>query len=164
MTDKPELQITRKDDDSSLTISKARSGLIARGIRDAEALVITRLIELDETDDAAGHLGFKLQWRGTQLCFLAGPWEIELDLEDARTLAVFLVQGCAAIVWASPTPISVGRQWRLYAAREVSDVYPRARERDVPRMRVRVHCENWKWHLLPSELDDLGILFRKALR
>jgi hypothetical protein len=163
VTDESELQIIRKDGESSLTLSNAGSGLIARGMRDAEALLITRIIELSEAD-AAGHLGFKLLWKGNQLWFLAGTSEIQLDLEDANKLAAVLVKGCADLVWHSPTPILVGREWRLYAAREVSDVYPRARERDVPRMRVRVQCGNHKWHLLPSELDGLGILFRKALR
>lgn len=163
MTDETKLQITRKEGESSLILSKVRSGLIARGRKDAEVLLTTRTIELRDTDEE-GHFGFKLQWKGTTLWFLAGAREIQLDVEDARKLAAFLVKGRANLVWDSPTPISVGRQWCLYAAREISDVYPRARERDVPRRRVRVHCVNYKWHLLPSELDRLGVLFREALR
>jgi hypothetical protein len=163
VTDETKLQVTRKDGESSLTLSKARSGLITRGRRDAEALLTTRTIELSDTDEE-GHFGFKLQWRGTQLWFLAGTREIQLDVEDARKLAAFLVKGCADLVWDSPTPILVGQQWCLYAARDISLEYPRARARDVPRRRVRVHCGNYKWHLLPFELDRLGMLFREALR
>jgi hypothetical protein len=162
MTDDAKLQVTRKDAESSLTLSEVRSALIARGRRDAEVLLTTRTIELSDTDE--GHFGFKLQWKGMNLWFLAGTREIQLNIEDARTLAAFLVKGCADIVWASPTPILLGRQWSLCAAREVSDVYPRARERDVPRRRVRVHCGNYKWHLLPFEMDRLGMLFRETLQ
>jgi hypothetical protein len=148
---------------SSLSLLKARSGLIARGRRDAEVLLTTRTIELPDTEEE-GHFGFKLRWKGDTLWFLAGSREIQLDVEDAKKLAGFLVQGCAGLVWNSPTPISVGHQWCLYAAREVSNVYPRARESDVPRMRTRAHCDNYKWHLLPYEMDRLGTLFREALR
>ena len=162
MIDESKLQLTRKGEGSSLTLS-VRSGLVARGRRDAEALLITRTIELDH-DGEEGRFGFKLQWRGSMLWFLAGTREIQLDVEDARKLAVFLVKGCADLVWDAPNPISVGRQWCLNAAREISEEYPRARERDVPRRRVRVHYGNYRWHLLPSELDRLGVLFREALR
>jgi hypothetical protein len=163
MSDDPQLQLQiQKDQNSSLSLSKVQSGLIARGRRDAEALLVTRIIELSDADK--GHFGFKLQWKGTKLWFLAGTHEIPLDVEDARRLASFLVEGCADFVWDSLPPIRVGQQWRLYAAREISVEYPRARARDVPRRRVRVHCGNYKWHLLPSELDRLGVLFREALR
>jgi hypothetical protein len=162
VSDESQLQVRPKDENSSLSLSKVRSGLIARGRRDAEALLVTRIIEL--SDAGKGHFGFKLQWKGTKLSFLAGTHDVPLDLEDARKLAAFLVKGCADLVWSSAIPISVGEQWRLYAAREISLEYPRARARDVPRRRVRVHCGNYKWHLLPSELDRLGMLFREALR
>ena len=163
MTDESNLQIRPKEGDSSLSLSTVRSGLIARGRRDAEVLLTTRTIELSDTEDGQ-HFGFKLQWRGNTLWFLAGTHEIEIDVEGARNLSAFLVKGCADIVWDSPSAISIGPLWSLCAAREVSDVYPRARERDVPRRRVRVYCRSYKWHLLPSELDRLGILFREALR
>lgn len=41
MTEEPESQLTRKDGDSSLTVSKAQSKLVARGRRDAARLVVT---------------------------------------------------------------------------------------------------------------------------
>jgi hypothetical protein len=163
MTDESELQVTKRDGEASLTVPKLRSGLVARGIIHAELLLTPRTIELSDTEEE-GHLGFKLQWRGNTLWLLTGKREIQLDVEDARELAAFLVKGCADVVWESPTPISVGQQWCLFAAREVSDVYPRARESDVPRRRVRVHCGKYRWHLLPFEMDRLGMLFREALR
>ena len=163
MTDETKLQVTRKDGESALALSKLRSGLVARGRRDAEGLLTTRTIALSDTEEE-GHFGFKLRWKGTTLWFLSGTREIQLDVEDARHLATFLTKGCADLVWNSPTPISVGQNWCLYAAREISDVYPRARERDVLRRRVRVHCGSYSWHLLPSELSRLGMLFREALR
>lgn len=163
MSDESKLQVIKKDGKSSLAISTLRSGLIARGSRDAEVLLRDRVIELTPEGDEK-RFGFKLRWKGGQLWLLAGTREIHLDIEDARKLAAFLVKGCADLVWNSPTPISIGRHWCLHAAREVSDVYPRARESDVPRRRVRVHCGDYKWHLLPMELDRLGILFRKALQ
>lgn len=148
---------------SSLSLLKTRSGLIGRGRRDAQVILSTRTIELPDTEEE-GHFGFRLSWKDATLWFLAGPHEIQLDIEDARKLAAFLIRGCADLVWDSPTPVSVGQQWCLYAARDVSDVYPHARDRDVPRRRVRVHCGNCKWHLLPYEMDRLGTLFREALR
>jgi TPR repeat protein len=39
VTDKPELQLTLKDDHSSLVLSQARAGLVARGRKDAALLV-----------------------------------------------------------------------------------------------------------------------------
>ena len=161
MSDESKLPVIRKDGESSLTLSTLRSGLIARGSRDAEVLFSNRIIEL-RSEGEEGRFGFKLQWKDAKLWFLAGKHEIQLDIEDARKLAAFLVKGCADLVWNAPTPISIGQHWSLHAAREISDVYPRARERDVPRRRVRVHCGNYKWHLIPSELDRLGILFRAA--
>ena len=162
MSEESELQIIRKEGESSLTVSPIRSKLVARGRKDMELMLTVRTIKLEDSEE--GHFGFKLQWKGTKLSFLAGTHEIAIDIDDAQKLAAFLIKGCTDLVWGSPTPISVGQQWSLHAAREISDEYPQARERDVRRRRVRVQCGNYKWHLLPRELDRLGVLFREALR
>ena len=150
MTNESKLQVTPKSSDS-LTLASAGSKLITRARQDAELL---------PDPGEQSHFGFELRWKGTTLWFKAGTHEIQLDVEDARTLAAFLVKGSADLVWNSPNPISVGRQWRLYAAHD--ETFQKAT--DVARQRVRVHCGSHKWHLLPTELDRLGVLFRQRLR
>ena len=162
MSAESQLQVMQRKDQSLLVRSPARASLITRGRKDADVLISVRTIELEDSVEE-GHLGFKLQWKGTRLYFLAGTREIPIEVEDAKKLAAFLVQGSADLVWESAVDISVGEDWSFQAAREISQEYPQARERDVPRRRVRVHCRDYRWHLLPYELNRLGVLFREAL-
>ena len=53
MSDESQLQVRPKDGDSSLTVSKARSGLIARGRRDSAMLTVLAGAESEE-----GRTGF----------------------------------------------------------------------------------------------------------
>jgi hypothetical protein len=149
LTNESKLQIRPKSSDS-LTLSAAGSKLITRARQDAELL---------PDPGEQSHFGFELRWKGTTLWLKAGTHDIQLDVEDARALAAFLVKGSADLVWNSPIPISVGRQWQLHAAYD--ETFQKVT--DVKRQRVRVHCGSYKWHLLPSELDRLGVLFRQRL-
>lgn len=125
MSEESELQIIRKEGESSLTVSPIRSKLVARGRKDMELMLTVRTIKLEDSEE--GHFGFQLQWKGTKLSFLAGTHEIPIDIDDAQKLAAFLIRGCTDLVWGSPTPISVGQQWSLHAAREISHEYPQAK-------------------------------------
>jgi hypothetical protein len=149
VSDDTRIQVSTNGD-SALSLPNQRSGIIARARQDAAALL---------NPDWSKRFGFTLRWEYPKLWLRAGKRDVQLDVDDARKLASFLVKGCAEVVWNSSAPVAVGHQWRLYAARDEC----LQRDRDVDRRRVRVHCGQYKWHFLPSELEHLGMLFREAL-
>ncbi len=87
-----------------------------------------------------------------QVVVWIGDNELPLQTAEARDLASFLREGAVDRIWASFVGVTVGAL-RFQRADETDDQQHR---RDLKRHRVIVSCEGGRWHLLPSELVELG--------
>ncbi len=86
MTDESKLQVTRNDGESSLTLSKARSGLVTRGRRDAALLVKPLVPEpmdwVSETHKRAEEGDVSAQW-DLAVGYFAGDSRLERALVNS---------------------------------------------------------------------------------
>jgi len=94
---------------------------------------------------------------GGAATFRIGRSSFPVSADECRALgAALTMTGALGTVIETAGAWSLGARWKLALGE------PEKRPRDDRRNRVVLHCDGRKWHLLPSEAENLAAAFAAA--